>query len=231
LAAAIARAQPGEVDVVEAAVLARHPRWAELCDVYGEPVVPGRRGVGRGGATVDSNSLEARLVGAELYLASRGGGGKQGSEKSPEEREAPRNRGNDVKFVRIPKSFDVYAVKGIVGRLFGLPPLRLRLVWETGEWDPVAGYDEEEMEQEGKGSERTGQGDDEDFMDSSDEEAWEAERERHEGQVGQDRSGAPARRRRRAGRWVKREVELRDGPRQFGYCVDGSEVRIRVEVQ
>jgi hypothetical protein len=34
---------------------------------------------------------------------------------------------------------------------------------------------------------------------------------------------------RKGGRWVKREVELKDGPRQFGYCVDGLEAKIRVE--
>lgn len=33
----------------------------------------------------------------------------------------------------------IYALKGIVGRLFDLRPMGLRLVWETGEWDPVPG--------------------------------------------------------------------------------------------
>ncbi len=49
---------------------------------------------------------------------------------------------------------------------------------------------------------------------------WERREERGEGVEGVERKG---------GRWVKREVELKDGPRQFGYCVDGLEARIRVE--
>ena len=27
-----------------------------------------------------------------------------------------------------------------MGRLFGVRPLSTRLLWETGEWDPIAGY-------------------------------------------------------------------------------------------
>jgi hypothetical protein len=109
--------------------------------------------------------------------------------------------------VQVPKSFDIYAVKGVVGRVFGLSPLGVRLVWETGEWDPVGGFDEVEGE--------------------SDEEELEAEWGRREegGLVGEE---APELER-KGGRWVKREVELKDGPRQFGYCVDGLEAKIRVE--
>jgi hypothetical protein len=105
--------------------------------------------------------------------------------------------------VEVPKSFDIYAVKGVVGRLFGLSPLKVRLVWETGEWDPVGGFDEAEGE--------------------SEEEDMEAEWERKE------EEGEVAGLERRGGRFVRREVELKDGPRQFGYCVDGLEARIRVE--
>ena len=48
------------------------------------------------------------------------------------------------KTVRIPKGLDIYAVKGLVAKLFDVErPLKLKLIWETGEWDPVAGFDEE----------------------------------------------------------------------------------------
>jgi hypothetical protein len=94
-----------------------------------------------------------------------------------------------------------------VGKLFGLPPLKLRLVWETGEWDPVGGFDE--------------------AGDSSEEEDLEAEWERKE-EAGSLDDEMPQLAR-KGGRWVKREVELKDGPRQFGYCVDGLEAKIRVE--
>ncbi|CAK7227507.1 hypothetical protein SEUCBS140593_006601 [Sporothrix eucalyptigena] len=110
------------------------------------------------------------------------------------------------KTASIPKSFDVYAVKGIAGRLFGRSPQQLRLVWETGEWDPVAGVDEEE----------------EDDDEEEEDEVKEAEETVGETAPTVDDT---------AGRWVKREVELKDSPRQFGFCVDGLEARIRVEVR
>jgi hypothetical protein len=30
--------------------------------------------------------------------------------------------------------FSVYSAMGIVGKRFGLPPMKLRLFWETGDW-------------------------------------------------------------------------------------------------
>lgn len=38
--------------------------------------------------------------------------------------------------IEVPKRFTTYAVLGLVGKHLGLPPIRLKLVWETGEWDP-----------------------------------------------------------------------------------------------
>ncbi|KAK5657116.1 hypothetical protein OQA88_3644 [Cercophora sp. LCS_1] len=153
----IARQLSSAPESAEASILSQHRRWAELCEIYGEPAVTRRK-------ETNPNFLEARLIEVHFHL------------------------GETTKNVKIPRGFDVYAVKGIAGRLFGLSPLKMQLVWETGEWDPVGGYDEE-------------------GGDSSDEEGEEP----------------------KGGRWVKREMELRDGPRQFGYCVDGVEVRIRVE--
>ncbi|KAL5618694.1 hypothetical protein FOVSG1_000916 [Fusarium oxysporum f. sp. vasinfectum] len=162
----------------EQEVLANHPRYADLCKIYGEPNIVRR-------LEVNPAFLEARLVTVGFHL-------QDGEEK--------------VK--KIPKSYDIYAVKGIAGKLFGLSPLKLGLIWETGEWDPVAGFDDQEG-------------------DSSDEEDAEEERERkgidtHAAE--EDTAGKP-------GRWVKREVELKDGPRQLGYCVDGVDVKIRVEAR
>ncbi|KAJ6446106.1 tubulin-specific chaperone E [Purpureocillium lavendulum] len=171
----------------EHTVLAQHPRWAELCGVYGEPDVVRR-------SEVNPSFLEARLVTVGFHY---------------QEAEA----GTSKKMTtRIPKSFDIYAVKGIAGKVFGLPPLRVRLVWETGEWDPVARYDE-----------RDGEDSDEDDEDDDDMEASMVVETPPEDS--EDNSKETS------GRWVKREVELRDGPKQLGYCVDGQDVNIRVEVK
>lgn len=160
----------------EATVLKGHPRYSELCEIYGEPDVIRRD-------EINPSFLEARLITVAFVF--------QGAEK---------------KSTRIPKSFDIYAVKGLAGKLFGLAPLKLKLVWETGEWDPVAGYDDKEGDSS----------DEEDIEDDTDEEGVSSEDEDDEKQSN-------------PGRWVRREVELKDGPRQLGYCVDGLDVKIRVE--
>lgn len=160
----------------EHTISALHPRYKELCDVYGEPDVIRRD-------EINPSFLEARLVSVAFQF-----------------------EGKERKVARIPKSFDIYAVKGIAGKLFGLPALGVKLVWETGEWDPVAGYDD----RDGESSDDEEQGDvDDDVRDGKGEE---------DGVDG------------KSGRWIKREVELRDGPKQLGYCVDGLDVSVRVEM-
>ncbi|KAL1861731.1 hypothetical protein Daus18300_008700 [Diaporthe australafricana] len=180
----------------EATVTAQHRRYAELCELYDEPVVVRR-------TEVNPAFLEARLVNVVFRFCPLGQEGAQdeGGEGAVEE-----------KRVQIPKAFDIYAVKGIAGRLFGCEPLKLRLIWETGEWDPVAGF--------------------EDAGDSSDEEdegvAGEREAMEDAGAAGED---AGARLGSKTGRWIKREEELKNSPRQFGFCVDGLDVSIRLELR
>jgi hypothetical protein len=167
-------------EAAEDSITALHPRYKELCEAHGEPDVIRRE-------EINPNFLEARLVTTEFHY------------------EGASEEGRRTRIVRIPKSFNIYAVKGIVGKMYGLAPLKLHLIWETGEWDPVAGYDEK---------------DDDDGSDDEDDALVESERD-NQATGGEDDQ---------AGLWVKREVELTDGPKQLGYCVDGLRVRIRVEV-
>ncbi len=187
-----------DAGAAEAAVVARHRRYAELCTLYGEPTVVRH-------TQVNPGFLEARLVRVQFCLAEAA----QGKTAQAVE-----------KVAEIPKSFDMYAVKGLVGRLFKRSPQALRLVWETGEWDPVAGIEEEEdgLEEEDREDQENG-GEDVGMKDSVESNADKTDEKDGTAAVSQ------------AGRWVKREVELKDTPRQFGFCVDGMDVRIRVEVQ
>ncbi|KAF9876467.1 tubulin-specific chaperone [Colletotrichum karsti] len=179
----IARQLASVPEAAEAEVLAQHARYAELCAIYGAPDVIRRD-------EINPSYLEARLITVHFSHHAT--------------TENPTETTITTKTTTLPKSSDIYAVKGVAGRLFGKEPLRLRLVWETGEWDPVAGFDE-----------------DEDADDSSDEEdAARGGGEAAEAGTAQEGKG---------GRWVKREVELKDGPRQLGFCVDGLDVKIRVE--
>ncbi|KAI1436754.1 hypothetical protein GGR50DRAFT_649521 [Xylaria sp. CBS 124048] len=170
----------------ESEVLRLHRRYAELCELYGAPAVNRTK-------EINPAFLEARLLSIQFAFHPQG----------KKENAAVR------KNTKIPKSFDVYAVKGIAGKLFGVKPLSLRLVWETGEWDPVAGFDDE-----------TGDS-------SEDEEVVPSVVEETTVTASTDGVSLEV----KAGKWVKREVELRDGPRQIGFCVDGSEAKIRVELR
>jgi tubulin-specific chaperone E len=177
----------------EAAVTSQHRRYRELCELYDEPVVVRRK-------VVNPAFLEARLVNVAFRFC-------------PSDRDGATESGVEAveRHAQIPKAFDIYAVKGIAGRLFGHEPLKLRLIWETGEWDPVAGLD--------------------DAGDSSDEDEYEDAAGGR--QALDDACAAQGHAHRqpdsKTGRWIKREEELRDSPRQFGFCVDGLDVSIRVE--
>ncbi|KAI0970313.1 Thioesterase/thiol ester dehydrase-isomerase [Xylaria arbuscula] len=164
-----------------AEIIQHHKRYADLCELYGPPTVNRRK-------EVNPAFLEARLVNIQFMFHSKG-------------------QGTVERATKIPKGFDIYAVKGIAGKLFGVKPLSIRLIWETGEWDPVAGFDDEVEDSSG----------DEQELPAADE--------------GKVTTSTDDSRPQDAGKWVKREVELPDGPRQLGFCVDGSEAKIRVEMR
>ncbi|KAI8632236.1 hypothetical protein F5Y19DRAFT_355694 [Xylariaceae sp. FL1651] len=169
-------------EMQEATVIQHHKRYAELCRLYGPPFVNRTK-------EINPAFLEARLVNIQFVYQ-------------------PVGRDAVKRTIKVPKSFDIYAVKGIAGKLFGIKPLCLRLVWETGEWDPVAGFDDEV----------------EDSSEDEDELSPAGEKEA----TSPVDSSQPEE---KAGKWVKREVELPDGPRQLGFCVDGLEIKIRIEMR
>ncbi|KAJ5168243.1 uncharacterized protein N7482_003837 [Penicillium canariense] len=99
----------------EPAILAEHPRYSELCELYGEPTVTRAvEGDGSGRRGIHPRSVAARLVKMAFRLSQ-----------------------SQVCVKEIPASFDSYQVKALVSRLFDLPPYKFKLVWETDEWDPV----------------------------------------------------------------------------------------------
>ncbi|KAG9232921.1 tubulin-specific chaperone E [Amylocarpus encephaloides] len=167
---AIAEAPESE----ESKVVAKHKRYEELCIMYGTPAIP-RVSID----TINPNFLEARLINFEFYVKSRN------SDTS-----ATIHR-------KIPRSFDVYRVKGILGALLNYHPLKLKLTWETGIWDPVAGYEEDQFSD----------------IEEDSPKGYPSEPSLNE-----------------RGKWMKREEEIPDTLKMIGHCVDGSTVRIRVEL-
>lgn len=161
-------------------MLEENPRYTELCEIYGEPAV-----LRNGGQDVAAGTLEAMIVEFTFYMIDKEG--KMVAEKKKD----------------VPRSVDVYRMKGIVGLLFGIRPLGCRLVWETGEWDPVKG------EEEGWSCSE----DEDDYDDESRVEKDEVMNENEKGN------------------WVRREMELEDGTKEVGFWIDGREARVRVELR
>ncbi|PLB42469.1 putative tubulin-specific chaperone [Aspergillus candidus] len=111
-------------EAAEPGILAAHPRYHELCETHGQPLVR-RAEVDGLRAAVNPRSVAARLVRFAFRLA-----------VSPEDDKRPGDQ--LTKLIEIPRSFDTYQTKAIVTRLFDLPPYEFKLVWETDELDPVS---------------------------------------------------------------------------------------------
>ncbi|RJE19980.1 hypothetical protein PHISCL_07678 [Aspergillus sclerotialis] len=112
----------------EREILQKHPRYAEFCQKYGDPVISRAPDSTKQSSIVNPRSVAARLVKMNFYLQSQSALSSGNSEGTREL----------TKVKEIPRSFDTYQVKSIVARLFGLPPFQFRLIWETDELDPVS---------------------------------------------------------------------------------------------
>lgn len=192
----------------EKRILAIHPRYSRLCEIYGEPAIR-RRSDTFLGKNMKPGSVAARLVNFKFYYqaAPLGSQLETGVRPDKEKREHE---------YEIPRTFDVYRVKGIVSRLFGLAPLRFRLIWETEEWDPV-----EEFNLGG--------------------EEWDSDDDDEEEDISKDTADQPNNRKEvitptvtkaDGSKFVRREVELIDSTRHVGFWFDDitREVRVRIEI-
>ncbi len=173
-------------------VLHNHPRYKDLCEKYGEPELVTKA---RAARDPEAGTLGARIVRFTFWM---GGDGATGADGAIVEKEKD-----------IPRTIDIYQLKGIVGRLFGIRPLDCSLVWETGEWDPVKG------EEDG-------------WSCSEDEESEMGEEvQEHPGAGGPDLKEPDHGK--RPGKWTRREIELVDSTRDIGFWIEGREARVRVE--
>lgn len=121
-------------------ILETHPRYAELCDLYGEPAIT--RAIvddGSGQRAVHPRSVAARLVRMAFRV-------HQTSNSADQKAISPGGSNSAVQVKEVPNSFNTYQVKAIAARLFGLRPFSFKLVWETDEWDPVAKQTAEEAD-------------------------------------------------------------------------------------
>lgn len=194
----------------EMQIIKEHPHWIELCKIHGEPIVE-RKSTEQYAA----DTLGARLTEFTFYMT--------GIDLEAGRKESWQYEGDGIeglhpldidqpsdflsKVQLIPRTVDVYRLKGIVGRLFGIRPMSCKLVWETGEWDPVGGQEDEGWSVSEDESDSGG----EDISNPKD------VREHH--------------RERNKTKWERREMELVDGTREVGFWVEGKTARVRVELR
>ncbi|KAL6233177.1 hypothetical protein BDW75DRAFT_215923 [Aspergillus navahoensis] len=144
-------------ETAEQDILKTHPRYGELCRIYGEPLIQRASKASGSEAAVNPRSVAARLVRMEFRLA---------------QADSASNCHETVKVKEIPRSYDTYQVKAIVSRLFGITPFELRLIWETDELDPVSkenmdiedDWDSEDEEEDASGESALKPGDDAKFV-------------------------------------------------------------------
>lgn len=127
----------------------------------------------------------------------------------------------------IPRTVDVYRLKGIVGRLFGIRPMRCKLVWETGEWDPVKSEEdgwscseEEEFPRREVADERSG---------ARKSDASNGKRGVGNQQLDEKRKEKEKEKQKQKKEWTRREIELEDSTREVGFWIEVREAVVRVE--
>ena len=189
------------------AILAEHPRYTELCTLYGEPAIV--RKSADGATTTGKNTLGASLINFAFYLTPSTPTGRPEIKSSTAADPVPASEAVE-KSKLVPRSFTTYRLKSIAGRLFALPPMHLRLILETGEWDPVGG-----------------RGEDDRWSVSSEDDDSACENEGDE--TRSNVQGNQEQESREKGKWVRREVELVDGTREIGFWIEGREAKVRVE--
>jgi hypothetical protein len=189
----------------EERILATHPRYPRLCEIYGEPAIRRRLDTFLG-KNMKPGSVAARLVNFKLYCKAA----------PPLETGVGLDEEKREHEYKIPRTFDVYRVKGIVSRLFGLAPLRFRLIWETDEWDPVEEFN---------------LGGEEWDSDNEDEEEEDISKDTADQPNTRKEAITPTVTKDDGRKFVRREVELIDSTRQVGFWLDDStrEVRVRIE--
>lgn len=132
---------------MESQILESHPRYAYLCSEYGEPAI------NRSATAINPNSLAARLMRLKFYWP-------DGS------KEVDIDAGNQKYEIEIPRSSTAYTVLGLVARNFGIPPMKCKMTWETGDWmlasrahdDLNEDWDSESSDEDGETEPKTSAG-------------------------------------------------------------------------
>ena len=99
-------------------IIAKHPRYSELCEEYGEPVIQRQTDT-----DIDPNSLAARLIECTFLFP-------PSLSIREDEIQSPLR-------IELPKSLSIYSLLGLIGKRLNILPSSFRLIWETGERGPA----------------------------------------------------------------------------------------------
>ena len=169
----------------------------------------------------------------------------------------PQNKERPSAFtMQLPKSTTMYRLKSLIASRLGLWSRDIRLVYETGELDPVGrhikglgqpggGREIWEAESEsGSGSEDDSEGEEDwdlrDYERRRDGGVEEWDRQVEGGEVDREEDGVGNAKRKKKKKptwndydpkkWIRREVEFTESMRTLGYWVEGRDADVRVEI-
>ena len=231
----------------------RYPLYATLCSKYDRPNILDSPPPAYTPTTAQSSSqtyapgtLGARLVTTTFYIPETIT--PQGPSSSPSTTPFPsKSKNPPCRLTRpLPPSMSVNTLKSILSRHFGLPPLQFRLVYETGELDPVhetttkLGGGREGWEEWGdwdvdvkpsKPSSSTTAGTEGGDEDSGDEAGRRKSEDADDRDEGEEEKWVDGFLLKDGVRWRKREIEILDGMRGWGDYLenDVKEAKVRVE--
>ncbi|MCJ1314209.1 hypothetical protein MMC25_007889 [Agyrium rufum] len=237
-------------------VKSEHPRYPRLCKLYYTPTIARSDSH----AITDMNTIQeqmkpdnlniyertpaARLITFDVYLPARTASHSHKSGGAIAE----------CRTLRLPRHITSYRLKAFVGDAFGLPPTKLKLIWETGEWDPIAkGFGRQKFALSspdtvtGTKSSENGQtkSSKEILHEEEDDEKWGPPESDSDEEVSQESTdGARLKKKevltgvskgddaeeRDPLRWARREIELLNGTREVGFWIEGRGAKIRVEL-
>lgn len=190
----------------------RYPRYEELCQKYDRDSVFDTQKASKSQAapknsgahlTYAPGTLGARLIQTHFYIPSPTNPAGEVSAQTARSAAGELLRGTTTTFSRlIPRTISVYTLKALLARTFDLPALQFRLIYQSPELDPV-------MSQRGSNEKATW-------------EAWGDWDLDNPPQKGVEKEG---------NKWKRREVEIMDGTREWGFYVEdgATDVTIRVE--
>jgi hypothetical protein len=189
----------------------RYPRYEELCQKYDrESVFDTQKASSRQAASKDNaaypiyatGTLGDRLVNTHFYIPSPAN--LTGASSVQTARSAAERRTTTpTTFSRlIPRTIPVYTLKALLARTFDLPALQFRVIYESLELDPV-------VSQRGSNEKATW-------------EAWGNWDLDHPSQDGAEKKGK---------KWKRREVEIVDGTREWGFYVEDGVIDVTIRVE